>query len=225
MEYGNLDDKYRYLKFNIIKQMLEKHINLNSSLELLDIGGYTGNLKKCLPNSIKYCLIDIDKEAVDFAIRENSIYKGKAIDLNSQPIEKLFDMKFDIIVIAEVLDHLINPANLLKQVRSIIKPDGIVVFSNANDHTLYHRYRVLMGKGINRTPFNRFYSIRYPTITQTRNFLSKYFEIKDSRPWICFNGEQNIIIDKIAQFLANLIPGLFARGVCFLCKNKTQIQS
>lgn len=200
--------------------MLEKHINLTLPLTLLDIGGYTGNLKRCLPSSIKYYLVDIDKDAVDFAIRENLVYWGGVVDLNRQPIDTLFNTKFDIIVLAEVLDHLIDPVNLIDQVKRIIKPDGIVVFSNANDHTLYHRFRVLIGKGINATPFERFYSVRYPTIKQTSDFLNKYFEIKEIKPWICFNNEHNIIFDNFAQSLADMFPGLFARGVCFLCKNK-----
>ncbi len=146
------------------------------------------------------------------------------MDLDRQTILGLFDVRFDIIVLADVLDLVLDPEGLMKQIKDILTNSGVVCVSVTNDNTIYHRLRVLLGKGINKNPFNKYYHIRHPTLSQSKEFLAGYFQIKKCKYWICFDDEQPVIFDKIALFLANLFPNLFARGAVFLCENKEKIK-
>jgi hypothetical protein len=102
----------------------------------------------------------------------------------------------------------------------MLKDDGVLMVSVTNDNTIYHRLRVLSGKGINKTPFNKFYHLRHPTILQSKKFLNEYFQVKKAKPWICFNKEQSVLVDRLGMLLARLFPSLFSRGVVFLCVHK-----
>lgn len=199
--------------------MLSKYMDLNQSLDLLDIGGYSGVLKNFLPPKIRYYLVDRDKKAVEVARKRNA-HKAEVLDLDKQSIEGLFNIKFDIIVIADILDLILDPINLMEQIKNMLKDKGVLIISVTNDNTIYHRFRVLLGKGINKSPFNKFYHLRHPTIIQSKYFLNEYFEVKDRKPWICFDRELNNILDNLAMFLAHLFPGLFARGAIFVCTPK-----
>ncbi len=224
--YGDMyaADKYVRLRFAIYKSLLTPF--LKDRVKVLDIGCYTGDMLKLLPPSVDYYGIDVDGKALEIA--ETRGAKVIRLDLETGIIS--LDQKFDIIVAAELLEHLKDPERLILQIKQLLKEGGVVLLSLPNECTIYHRLKVLMGKGIDGTGgFASHYHLHFPTIKQNDQFIERHFQVIKRRYWI-HTGEGKIakvlskIPDRVWLALAKLRPSLFARGVIYLVKNKDRPQ-
>jgi SAM-dependent methyltransferase len=217
------NDKYADLRLKIYADLLSPY--LRESSKILDIGCYTARLLDFLPKDkhIEYWGVDFDEKALEIAKQKGA--NVKFIKFDTEPI--LFDYKFDIIVAGEVLEHLINPAKILEQMQQLIKPDGIVLISLPNECTIYHRVMCLFGKGVDSLAFKLYKHLHLPTIKQSEGFVRKYFNIitrayyvnpggQGSR-WELFGKLTQIVPITVWLWLANVFPGLFARGAIFIC--------
>lgn len=82
------------------------------------IGGFYSFIKD---NNKKYIGVELDEEAVKFS---NNYFDTDAF-LNTS-IEKLkYEDKFDYVFAFEVLEHLNNPFEAIKQINKFLKKDGI----------------------------------------------------------------------------------------------------
>ncbi|MBD3164435.1 methyltransferase domain-containing protein [Candidatus Woesearchaeota archaeon] len=131
----------------------------NGSGTALDIGSSSGYIAKQLTNYTVYC-IDIDKESIKNAKR----YCKKAIlgDIESARLPK---NKFDMIIAADILEHLKNPAKVLLKLRNSLKKNGKMIISVPNVAHLWIRINLLFGrfnyekKGILDKTHLRFYTL------------------------------------------------------------------
>lgn len=55
------------------------------------------------------------------------------------------DKMFDLVVCKDLLEHLLNPESLLKEINRVIKPDGKLIVSVPNHFYLFFRLRLLFG--------------------------------------------------------------------------------
>ena len=53
---------------------------------------------------------------------------------------------FDAVICADVLEHLREPARLLREIRPLLKPEGRLIASLPNSGNLYFRANVLLGR-------------------------------------------------------------------------------
>ena len=98
---------------------------------VLEIGCGPGSISKVLAkkNGCKVVGLEIDQSAIDKAAAHCvSVLK---VDLNSTDWPFLLDnsAKFDVVVAADVLEHLHNPWKSLQQMSTFIGPDGYMVIS------------------------------------------------------------------------------------------------
>jgi SAM-dependent methyltransferase len=219
LAYGDvLRDKYARIRFEICLKLLSTYIK--NYPKVLDIGCYTADLLKLLPVSVDYYGIDSDENALKIAHERGA--KISKIDLENEEIP--LDQKFDIIIITELLEHLKDPEKLILQIKHLLKENGVVLISLPNECTLYHRLKVLIGKGIDGTGFSPHYHLHFPTIKQNVEFLEKHFKILKKGYWyhLGVGGKLEKLISKIPdrfwKILANLYPSLFARGGVYLCR-------
>ena len=56
------------------------------------------------------------------------------------------DGLFDVIVCADILEHLRDPARLLRELRAVLKPGGMLLASLPNSGNFYFRLIILMGR-------------------------------------------------------------------------------
>jgi len=89
--------------------------------------------------------IDISEEALKMA--ENNGYKTLAWDLTVLPLP-FKDEEFDVVILSDILEHLIQPLELLNEARRVLKDDGHVILSLPNHFYLDNRIRILKGKGL-----------------------------------------------------------------------------
>jgi len=159
--YGRLDNRYFRLKLAKISSYINDSV--------LDIGGYTGELKQFLNPLIDYYLIDKDEEALALArLKGINVY---SLDLNNSDIPNYFG-RCDTVVISDILDLVIDADKVLGE--AVKLSTNKVIISVTNDNTIYHRFRVLFGLGINANPFNLHYHLRHPTFKQWEKFIDKY---------------------------------------------------
>jgi len=106
---------YKETKKNIEKEY--------SSGKLLDMGCGLGLfLKLWNPKKWELFGVDISKKAVGYA-------KNKGLNVKQDSLEEtdFSDNYFDVITMFYVLEHLPNPLKVLKEVRRVLKKDGLLV--------------------------------------------------------------------------------------------------
>lgn len=125
---------------------LVREINKTNIETFIDLGCYDGKLTTLVAKEAKakeVYGVDIDKEALEKASSKGiNTYIG---DLN---ISKLpfADNYFDMILCAGVLEYLINPDNLLREVYRVLKPEKyfiLQIFYNLGNWT--NRFALLLG--------------------------------------------------------------------------------
>jgi len=207
-------------RFNLLISMLSSYLKAGTTV--LDIGCGTAYLKTVLPPNISYTGVDNNEEAIAYAnARSAHIIKA---DINGIiPVEQ----NYDIIILSAILEHLPEPEKLVKQVKDMLKAGGIVLINLPNEHTLWHRIKIMFGKGIDpNTLIGHGIHLHFPTIRQSIIFTSKHFEIIDKKFFLSPGGQLEPILSKIPKrlldFLANHWPSLFASEVIFLCQKKEE---
>lgn len=98
--------------------------------ELLDFGAGAGILAKGIKSEIgNYCGIEQSEQLVNTA---NTHFDAVHNVNFYNSIVKLCEHRFDIITAFEVLEHIKQPEEIIKQLRAVIKPKGIIFLSTLN---------------------------------------------------------------------------------------------
>jgi len=111
--------------------------------KVLDVGCSTGAFGAAL-RDLKQCIvvgIDINRE--DLKKAKENLDKAVYMDANDPALLKLG--KFDVVIFADVLEHLIDPRATLQNIKQILKPNGIVIFSLPNMAHMSVRLDLLTG--------------------------------------------------------------------------------
>jgi len=147
---------------------------------------------------------DIDEEAMQHAQKTYGV-KTEAINLNEAlPFP---DNNFDVVVMAEVLEHLPYPRVTLNEIKRMLKANGEFIGNIPLAYHLKDRYRVLRGKKlvISGDPTH----LQFLPYDEAINLLSEFFDVVD------------IDILKGGK-IAGLFPKLFDRNIAFRCRAKKE---
>ena len=114
----------------------------------LDVGCWNGNLGRALIKE-KGCVvdgIDLDGEVLKKA-KKHGYRKTYALNLNNEnPEFKKINNKYDIIIFADVLEHLIDPTELLLKLKENLNPEGKIIISLPNVAFILNRILLLLGR-------------------------------------------------------------------------------
>lgn len=117
----------RKLARSIIRNFNYRQSSDNSKASILDIGCGRGNLLKAFNDMGFEC------HGVERAEFPDQTYdEGIAIHKTSLQEVKFKDNYFDIIVLWHVLEHLSNPAEVIRETSRILRPQGILVIAVPN---------------------------------------------------------------------------------------------
>ncbi len=155
----------------------------------------------------------------------NSTIADKVL-ISPPPLVFCEKKKFDIAFAIDTLEHLSSPETTLEKIHAMLTPTGKLYATSGNVAFLPIRFLLLLGK------FN--YSRRgILDLTHTRLFTKKSFQRlienhgfkvihkKYFGPPIAHISEQSQILkglNKLADCLANLLPGLFAFQIFYECQ-------
>lgn len=132
-------------------------INFNDGEVILDFGCGSGNLcfflsKKC--NTIFG--LDAKSDAIDFAnkIKKEKKYENCNFLFNESSKLPFYNEYFDKVFLLDVIEHIENPRSILKEIKRVLKNDGVLVTITPNYASVWPIIEFLCDK-LRITPKNR----------------------------------------------------------------------
>lgn len=134
-------DLYRESVTPEVDSMVAQHLPQGG--RLLDIGCGTGNLLGRFRASASFLAgIDVAATACEVARTVADVVVNQPIESAELPVE---DHSFDVVVCADVLEHLVDPARGLARAVECCRAAGVVVISVPNIAYWHARVRLLRG--------------------------------------------------------------------------------
>ena len=131
-------------RFEIVADYLKKEWSGKENMQILDVGCGDGVYEKLLdPEIIKnnnffgLDISDLQREKSKAVFKE---IKGIDFEKDSIPYE---DGRFDYAICSEVVEHLFYPEKILNEIKRVLKPGGILIFTTPNLASLQIRLALL----------------------------------------------------------------------------------
>lgn len=115
----------------ILDQIKDRFDQPLEKLSILDVGCGGGIVCEPLARlGAKITGIDADANAIDVA-KKHAKESGLKITYFEQPVEQITE-KFDIVLALEIIEHVNEPQDFIKNCAKIIKPGGLLIVSTLN---------------------------------------------------------------------------------------------
>jgi 2-polyprenyl-3-methyl-5-hydroxy-6-metoxy-1,4-benzoquinol methylase len=117
--------------------------NVGKNQVILDIGCLDGEISKKLE------LMGNIVIGVDISINGLTKAKQRAIKIvlaNGEKALPFHQCTFDMVIASEIIEHLYDTSNFLKQIKRVMRDDGYLILTTPNLATLGNRIRLLFGK-------------------------------------------------------------------------------
>ena len=180
---------------NIRGQLFSDWIGKNK--KILDLGGRDGTLTKHFIKKNNVTLADIDENALQLA-KKNYQVETIRVDLNqSLPFQ---NNSFDVVVMAEVLEHLPYPNITLGEIKRVLKTNGEFIGNLPLAYHLKDRWQIIRGRKllISGDPTH----LQFLSYEDAQKLISNFFHI------------DKIVILKGGK-LSKRFPKAFARNIAF----------
>lgn len=173
--------------------------------DVLDVGCGSGVLSRYIADETSANVVGVESD-IQAWVEASKLIEVHLLDLNASHLGRAIGgRKFDVIIFADVLEHLIDPEQVLRHVNRFLHPGGHVILSLPN--ILYYRLRInmLMGKFEYEEygPLDKTH-LRFFTFDSARRLV-------DNAGYSIENIEYSVKpASKIFDALAKILPGLFA---------------
>lgn len=191
--------------------------SIPNNSKVLDVGCWNGNLGQKLTQE-KNCEVDgldVNDKKLEEA-KSKGYLKTFNVNLNNSNYQlDEIDSKYDVIVFADLLEHLVDPQKALEKFRTKLNKNGIIVISLPNVAFALNRFNLLLGKW-NYTEFGTLDKthLKFFTISTVKKLVKDSgYKIKKVRPYNQFG-----ILEKM-KFLLEISPELFAYQILLVAKN------
>lgn len=196
---------------------------------ILDIGCHVGFLGKALfEKGWSGNLIGLDKEA-EFLKEAKKNHYAKVILTDIENGKIKLKRKVDLIVVADVLEHLAKPEAFLNKMPLLLKKDAKIIVSLPNVCNIYLRLKVLFGDftyasyGILDKEHRYFYTQKTAKELINRNGFEILEQTQTPLPLpvvfpVFSNHSPFFWIHKINKFISQIKPSLFAYQFIFVCQ-------
>lgn len=213
----SVPDSGRILK---VKKWLlsKKHILSNKKCKVLEIGYTKGGLLDQLSK-----FKDIEKYAIDVHPRkfdEDILFYQQ--DCNDG-LPNLGNQQFDIVFAGEIIEHIIDDKQFLKNIYSIMKPDGILCLTTPNLFFSVNRLIFPFGK----MPYFAYAPYHYHMYScnslaeMVRECEFEVLQIASSH--VLISTRRNKILGRIFEYLGNIFPTFGAHIILFARKRVKKI--
>ena len=108
--------------------------NFNNDQSVLEVGSYYGVFGNIIkPNVKNYSGLELSKHGAAYA------KKNYNLEIFNETIEEHTkrQLKYDIIIMADVIEHFSNPFKMLEAIEKILEPDGLLIFTTYNMDSFY----------------------------------------------------------------------------------------
>ncbi len=202
----------------VLKEALQKYMPTGQSA--LDIGASGGTTLSFLKPYFKELYATDIVDGLGEDIRQE--VKFSTADLNFEKLP-FPDASMDLVTCFQVIEHLENPFLVAREVRRILKPGGIFMFSIPNPFNLSFRLKFLFtGNMPPWTEINHHLLFLTGAVFK-KTYLSKFNLLEAVYQWgsIPFWGRLRMIFGKkLIKKHAMVLPRskLFARCVCYILR-------
>ena len=187
---------------------------------LLDVGCGTGSISQLLRERLRLDFVGLEPNAERSAVARSRGLDVRTDVLDSRSLDGLG--LFDVVLFADVLEHLVDPVEVLRVARMALKPGGVVVASVPNVAHWFVRFNLMRGKfeyqssGLMDATHLRWFtrrSVRRPfeaagfvvaAQTTTSGALQPFYT--QSAPWRWVPGR---VRDRLVLAASQSMPGLF----------------
>ena len=179
------DDKYiSQIKFK--RYYFEKFFNkiskfTNKDMTVLEIGSYYGVLGSVLKNKFKnYSGLELSVHGSDYA------KNNYGLNIHNETIEDHLkkNIKYDLIIMADVVEHFSDPFEVLAQINKLLNQNGKLILTTFNIESLYAK---ITGKNYHWIiPFHMVFFSNRTLETFGKNNNLKLVEILNDPRYISF---------------------------------------
>ena len=193
---------------------------LNPSSNILELGCSTGYFAGALTRlGHKVTGLEADPDAVELCQQRG--INALVTDLSkSNPLSCVQEVQFDAVLCMDILEHLPNPESLLRDVKSVLKPDGQLIITGPNVAYWSVRLHLLMGRwdysraGIMDETHLRWFTRRtWTLLLKEAGFnirLADSAEIMlPKEQWLSHFGIRESRLERLRLALGKLLPNLF----------------
>src|SRR3989338_4281069 len=128
--------------FDMLKRSIAKHSGNRNSLKLLDVGCGTGLI------TARGAKLGLKVRGLDFSATALKKAKKLGLDVVQCDLDEGIPEKnasYDVVWAGDIVEHVFDPINLLKEVYRVLKPGGILLLTIPNDVGLISRLKMLWG--------------------------------------------------------------------------------
>lgn len=181
---------------------------------ILDLGCSSGLLSETLRH-MGHHVTGVDANELDGVRQRTDVFVN--FDLNDG-IPPEAGGNFDLVLAADVLEHLVNPSALLQQVKDVMAPDGTALFCVPNFAHWYPRARSALGmfdydqRGILDSTHLRFFTRRsFLKMVKRRGFEVRRVEVVGlPLDALGIGGTGARAVRRLSHKLSDLWPTMFA---------------
>ena len=185
-----------------------------SGKSVLDVGCGAGRLGAYLREQGATRVVGCDIAVDAITAASQNLDHAFTYDVATDSLSRLCgEEKFDVVVATELIEHLFQPARLLQEVKSVLKPDGVFIVTTPNFLLWSNRLRMLFGQfqytktGLLDESHVHFFT--YNTLHQI---------VKEEGLTVV--AEHNVYHGKVPKWLQKHIPTLSIYQMVFVCKSK-----
>ena len=180
--------------------------NIGTGKKVLDIGCRDGELTKYFAEGNEVLGVDVDKVALARAEEKLGI-KTLHIDLNSS-WDEIPKNHFDVVVAAEIIEHLYYPEIVLKKIQEVLKPGGILLGTVPNAFSLKTRIKLFFLSKKNTALQDPTHINHFTVVELQEKLRSVFVEVK------IFGFAKRV------SKLARVFPQMFAHSLFFTAKKE-----
>lgn len=111
---------------------------------VLDVGCSSGNFGSEIIKKKKCQVVGIDINPDDVAIAKKQLTSAYVLNVEVDDIS--FLGTFDVIIMADVIEHLLDASNALIKLKQLLNTDGVLIFSVPNMSNIAVRLELLAGR-------------------------------------------------------------------------------
>lgn len=191
---------------------------IGNEKRVLEVGCSTGYFSRAMvEQNCVVTAIELDAEAAELA--RSYCEKIHVLDLNESDWFKSFRRgAFDVVLLGDVLEHLVDPWSVLRQVAQVLDAGGSLIISLPNVVHWITRLEILLGR-FNYQPWGTLdhTHLRFFTVKTARDLIeSAGYRIVRFHP--VFGGRLSGHARPIWQVMAHAMPGLWAYQLLFEAK-------
>jgi 2-polyprenyl-3-methyl-5-hydroxy-6-metoxy-1,4-benzoquinol methylase len=204
-----------------------KALNNKNKLKILDVGCSRGFMGKSMQDK-NYEFYGIEYNKKDAKEAKKYCKEIKIMDLDWKKPEYPKN-SFDIIIMADIIEHLKDSLGTVRYFSKFLKKDGIMILSTANVANIYIRLKLLFGnfdyenRGIMDKTHLRFFTLK--TFRQLAKNTNLKIIKEDFTPiplptvsGVFEEGRFLNIIHKISHIKTKILPRLLSFQLILYCK-------